>query len=143
MDHYRLDYEECSRKKGERRYTMHKNKRERHTSREPPEPTLKKIPRHTVLYPKPSPKSFVQRTSKHEHSFSVPHPPGSDMSDTRGKVASSNSAPPLDRRETGVISPSATVSTQTLVRVCSSNNGNSTVSSTNPLSGPPSLSSDS
>ncbi|KAF8476350.1 hypothetical protein DFH94DRAFT_694995 [Russula ochroleuca] len=96
-----------------------------------------------MQYPKSSSESFVQRTSSfhnREHGFSTPHPP--DISDSRGKVGpSSNSAPSLGRRENPITPLSASVSTQNQpkLRVRLINNGNSTVSGTNPLPLPPSL----
>jgi hypothetical protein len=113
-----------------------------------PNPTTSYAP--DVMQPKASPESSVQRTHSsfhdHERDSSAPRLP--DTSDSRGKVGpSSDSAPPLDRRETPITPSSASISTQNqpkhVVGVRSINDGNSTISSTIPLPRPPSLPGDS
>ena len=66
-----------------------------------------------MQYPKTSRESFVKRMSyrNRKHDSSAPRLPGTG--DSRGEEGpSSNSAPPLDRRETPITPPSASLPTQ-------------------------------
>jgi hypothetical protein len=104
-----------------------------------------------ILYLKPPQESSGQLTYSHrsrEYDFSTSRLPQADTSDFRGKVGrSSNSKPPLSRRETPITPSSALVSTRNqpkdVIRVRSINNSNSTVSSTDSWPGPSNLPDDS
>jgi hypothetical protein len=98
-----------------------------------PKPTTSYAP-DVTQYPKASPDSFVQRMyssfRSHKHDSSAPRLP--DMGDSRGEEGpSSNSAQPLDERETPTTPPSALLRTQNQRKhVVGVKNINSTVPST-------------